>query len=199
MAPAEPLPPCPTDAPASRSLPLRASRRVSRCASLSGCAVLLFVLFVLLASFLLSPGGSQFAARFLASVNVSPLLPALDNVFVGALVVPRLLTQRRESPGRLRMIALDLAFAASVRMIHGVHGHAADRRLFPVPPRAAGLSVCFILMIEVADLANRRHALDGKLAHFAGRQLHQREIALFAQQLPHPPRRTPSFSPPPRV
>src|SRR4029077_6320449 len=115
--------------------------------------------------------------------NVWYLLPALDNVLVGALVVSRLLAQRRESPGRLRMIALDLAFAAAVRMIHGDHGHAANGGLFPVPPRAAGFAVGFILMVEVADLADRGHALDGKLAHCAGRQLHQREIAFFAQQL----------------
>ena len=98
--------------------------------------MLLFVLFVLLASFLLSPGGSQFAARFLASVNFPSLLPALDNVLVGALVVSRLLAQRRESPGRLRMIALDLTFAASVRVIHRVHGHAANRGPDAAPARA---------------------------------------------------------------
>src|SRR5438552_1828220 len=96
---------------------------------------------------------------------------------------PHLLTQRREGPGRLRMIALDLSFAAPVRMIHGIHGHAANGGFFPVPPRAPGFSVGFVLMVEVADLAHRRHALHGKLAHFAGRQLHQREITFFAQQL----------------
>src|SRR2546430_9844413 len=93
-----------------------------------------------------SPGGSQFAARFLASVNFPSLLPALDNVLVGALVVSRLLAQRRESPGRLRMIALDLTFAASVRVIHRVHGHAANRRPNPAPTCAAGLSEGFVLM-----------------------------------------------------
>src|SRR5258708_4598110 len=115
--------------------------------------------------------------------NALYLLPALDNVLVGALVVSRLLTQRREGPGRLRMIAFDLAFAAPVRMIHGIHGHAANGGFLPVPPRAPGFSVGFVLMVEVADLAHRRHALHGKLAHFAGRQLHQREITFFAQQL----------------
>jgi hypothetical protein len=40
---------------------------------------------------LLSPGGSQFTAWFLASVNDWSLLPALDNVSVGALVIPCLL------------------------------------------------------------------------------------------------------------
>src|SRR5260370_10101315 len=171
------------DVPAWRSSRLPVWRRVWPRASPTGCAVLLFVLFVSLASLLLSPGGSSFATRFLASVNFPFLLPALDNVLVGALVVPRLFPQRREGPWRLRMIALDLAFAASVRMIHGAHCHAANGGLLPVPPRAASFAVSFVLMVEVADLANRRHALDGKLAHFAGRQLHQPDVAFFAQQL----------------
>src|SRR5713226_669061 len=171
------------DAPAWRSSRLRVWRRVWPRASPAGCAVLLFVLYVSLASLLLSPGGSSFATRFLASVNFPFLLPALDNVLVGALVVPRLFPQRREGPWRLRMIALDLAFAASVRMIHGIHGHAANGWLFPVPPRAAGFSISFVLMVEVADLADRGHALHGKLASLAGRQLHKREVAFLAQQL----------------
>src|SRR5690242_6800177 len=72
------------------------------------------------------------------------LLPALDNELVGALVVPGLLAQRREGPGRLRMIALYLAFAAAVRMIHGVHGHTANRRPDAAPARAPGLSEGFV-------------------------------------------------------
>src|SRR5258708_772774 len=140
------------DAPASRSSRLRVWRRVLPRASPAGCAVLLFVLCVSLASFLLSPGGSSFATRFLTSVNFPFLLPALDNVLVGALVVSRLFPQRREGPWRLRMIALDLAFAASVRMIHGIHGHAANGWLFPVPPRAPGFSIRFVFMVEVANL-----------------------------------------------
>src|SRR6266576_47733 len=127
------------------------------------------------------------------------LLPALDNVLVGALVVSRLLTQRREGPGRLRMIALDLSFAAPVRMIHGIHGHAANGGFFLVPPRAPGFSVGFVLMVEVADLAHRRHALHGKLAHFAGRQLHQCEITLFAQQLRRTARGTHHLPAAPRI
>src|SRR5260370_9879117 len=82
------------------------------------------------------PGWSSFTAWFLASVNFWSLLPALDNMFVGALVVPGLLPKRRESPRRLRMIALDLAFAAAVRMIHRIHGHAANSGVFPVPSLA---------------------------------------------------------------
>src|SRR5712664_2747591 len=65
------------------------------------------------------------------------LLPALDDVFVRALVVSRLLTQCRERPRGLRMIALYLAFAAAVRMVDGIHSHAAHRRFDALPTRAS--------------------------------------------------------------
>src|SRR5436309_2016520 len=81
------------------------------------------------------------------------------------------------------MIALDLTFAASVRVIHRVHGHAANRRPNPAPTCAAGLSEGFVLMVEVANLANRGHALHGKLTNFPGRQLHKSYLAFLAQQL----------------
>src|SRR5205814_6609991 len=95
------------------------------CALPTGCAVLLIVLCVSLASLLLSPRRILVRRRVSRLIHFWYLLPALDNVLVGALVVSRLLPQCRESPRRLRMIALYLAFAAAVRMIHGVHGHAA--------------------------------------------------------------------------
>src|SRR5262245_53719578 len=104
-------------------------------------------------------------------------------MLVSALVVPRLLPQRRESPRRYRVIALYAALTTTVRVIHGVHGHTANGRANTHPARAAGLAERFVLVIQVADLANRGHAVYGKLSHFAGRQLDQRQIAFFAQQL----------------
>src|SRR5258708_15103292 len=97
------------------------------------------------------------------------------------------------------MIALDFAFAAAVRMIHGIHGPTPNGGFFPVPPRAPGLSISLILMVEGADLADRRHELHGTLAHFAARQLHQPSGTLFAMKLrrppcgPHPQRATPAL------
>src|SRR6202166_637403 len=88
-------------------------------------------------------------------VMLPSLLPSLHDLSVRTLVPARLLAQRRESPGRLRVIALDLAFSSTVRMIHRVHGHAAHRGLNPVPPRAAGLSERFIFMVQVANLPHR--------------------------------------------
>src|SRR5271168_3116218 len=81
------------------------------------------------------------------------------------------------------MVALDLAFTAAVRVIHGVHGHAAHRRLNTAPTRAASFAKVFILVIEIAHLANRRRAIHGKFPYFTRRQFDQRQVALFAEQL----------------
>src|SRR5215472_3701497 len=134
-----------------------------------------------------SPGCSSFAARSclksLPPLTSVLLLPALDNKLVGALVVPRFFAKRRERPGRLRMIALDAPFATAMRMIHGVHGYTANRGTDAAPARAPGLSKAFILVVEVAHLANRGHTVHGKLADFARRQFHEGNFALLAQQL----------------
>ena len=81
------------------------------------------------------------------------------------------------------MIALYAAFTAAVRVIHRVHGHAANGRLHAAPPRSACLAEGFVFVIEVADLANGGHALNRELANFAGGQLHQRDIVFLAEQL----------------
>src|SRR5215469_4792747 len=123
------------------------------------------------------------------------LLPALDDKLVGALVVPRFLAQGRERPGRLRMIALDTPFATAMRMIHGVHGYAANRGTDAAPPRAPGLPEGFILVVKVAHLANRGHTVHGKFADFARRQFHESNFALLAQQLRGTAGRAPDRAP----
>src|SRR5262249_50965806 len=102
---------------------------------------------------------------------------------IGTLVVPGLLAQRRESPRRLRMVALDAAFTTTVRMVHRVHGHATNRGTNTAPARASSLAKSFVLMVEVANLANRSHALQRKLAYFAAGQLDERDVAFFREQL----------------
>src|SRR5215470_8642449 len=139
----------------------------------------------------------QFIARFLASVTAFhnlKLLTALHNVLVRALVVARLLAQRRESPGRLRMIALYAAFATAVRMVNRVHCHTANRGTNTAPTRTACFAEVLVFMVEVADLANRGHAIHGKLPNFSRGQLDQRNVALFAEQLRRSSRRTNDLS-----
>src|SRR6266851_1459563 len=155
--------------------------RALRAGWFDGWLRVLFVLFLLLAWFLLSPAAIRWRPRLL--LVFSSLLPTLNDLLVGTLVPAGLLAQRRESPGCLRVIALDLAFSSAVRMIHRIHGHAAHRGLDAAPPRAPGLAEGFVFMVKVAHLANRGHAIDGKLAHFAAGHLHQREVPFFAEQL----------------
>ena len=50
---------------------------------------------------------------------------------------------------------------------------------------AAGLADVHVLMVDVADLADRGDAVHGNVAHFAGRQAHQSVFALFRHQLRH--------------
>src|SRR5262249_28336366 len=92
-------------------------------------------------------------------------------------------TQSWKAPWSLRVVAFHAAFTAAVRVIHRVHRHAAHRRTPSVPARAARLSVGHILMIQIAELANRGHTIHAEFSYFPVRQLDQRKITLFAQQL----------------
>src|SRR5882672_3882488 len=138
---------------------------------------------VLVARMVFTLTGLPFAGCLLYSSSLTSLLPTLNDLLVRSLIPAGLLAQRGESPRRLRVVALDLTFSSAVRMIHRVHGHAAHGGLDAAPPRASGLAERFILMVKVANLANRSHAIDRKLAYFTAGHLHQREIAFFTQKL----------------
>src|SRR6185312_10802591 len=79
---------------------------------------------------------------------------------IGPLVVACLVTARRLSPRGHRMAsARGLAFAAAVRMVHRVHCHAAVGWANALPAVASRLANRHILVVRVAYLANRRHAI----------------------------------------
>src|SRR5215469_15342183 len=76
-----------------------------------------------------------------SSILAISLLSPVHDELVGALVVARLVAACRLAPGSHRMApAGGLAFAAAVRMVHRVHGHAAVHRLFAQPDVAAGFA-----------------------------------------------------------
>src|SRR5690242_4108876 len=79
--------------------------------------------------------------------------------------------------------ARGLAFTTAERVVHRVHRHAADVRPLAEPAAAAGLADRHVLVIEIADLADRRHALDVDLPDFARRHAHRRVGALAGHQL----------------
>src|SRR5579864_211231 len=121
-------------------------------------------------------------------------LPPLDNQPVGRLALARLRAQSRKAPRRLRMVALDSAFTAAVRVIDRVHSHAAVRWPPPMPARAPCLAVRDVFMIQIAKLADSRHAVQREFPRFARWQLDERDVALFAEQLSGAPRRTHQLS-----
>src|SRR5689334_635272 len=81
------------------------------------------------------------------------------------------------------MVALRAPLAAAVRMIDRVHRDAAHARPPSAPARPSGLPVRDVLVLEVADLADRRPAGEADAAELAGRQLEQRVVAFLRHQL----------------
>src|SRR6266850_101819 len=96
---------------------------------------------------------------------------------------PGLVTLRRLAPWGHRMVALALALAAAHRMIDGIHHRAADRRTEAAPADPPRLADRDVLVVEVADLADGRHAPERDQPHLAGWQLERRAVALLRQEL----------------
>src|SRR5262249_16665469 len=116
-------------------------------------------------------------------LNVALFAPAHDE-FVRALVVACLVSASRLAPRRDRMTpAGSLAFTAAVRMVNWIHRNAAVVGTLAHPACSPRFSNPDVLMIDVADLTDRRHAILRNLAGFAGGQLHQCVLALFRYQL----------------
>src|SRR5436190_11970531 len=104
--------------------------------------------------------------RHRRSTIVDLLFAPLHDELIGPLPIARLVTLGWQTPRRYRMAAArGLAFAAAERMVDRVHRHAAHVRPLPQPPAAAALAARHVLVIEVADLADRRVALDVDLAN----------------------------------
>src|SRR5262245_50861676 len=76
-----------------------------------------------------------------------------------------------------------LAFAAAQRVIDWVHADAAVVRPLTEPPAAAGLADRHVLVIEIADLADRGEALHVDLANFTRRHLDRRVLAFLGHEL----------------
>src|SRR3954447_26006495 len=93
--------------------------------------------------------------------------PISDDHFLRALVLPRLVTARRLTPGRHRVAAAgSLAFTTAVRMVHRIHGHAAHVRPNALPTRSASLTQADVFVLNIADLAHSRATLNRHASHF---------------------------------
>src|SRR6476660_4896595 len=79
----------------------------------------------------------------------------LHNELVGSFVVPRFVSKSRFAPGRHRMVTLDAALTATVRMVDRIHHHAANRRTNAHVSHAARLPNRHVFVIQVSHLSNR--------------------------------------------
>src|SRR3954470_18103374 len=85
------------------------------------------------------------------------LLPPLNDKAISDLPVARFVALRRLTPRRHRMTAAGcLAFTAAERVIDRVHRDAAHVRPLAEPAAPAGLADRDVLVIDVADLTDRR-------------------------------------------
>src|SRR5271168_5401168 len=99
----------------------------------------------------------------LSVIRMLALVPTPDDQSIRRLIVPGRLAPRRD-----RMAAARSAtFAATMRMVDGIHGHAAHRRAVTQPSVAPCLSDDDVLLIRIRDSADRRPALGPYHAQFA--------------------------------
>ena len=97
----------------------------------------------------------------------------------------RLLAERRLAPRRYRTRSAyrTLTFASAVRVIARVHNNAAYRRLDAHMAFAARFTERYQLVIEVADLTDRRAATLKHHSHFAGRKSERSILTFFCHKL----------------
>ena len=109
---------------------------------------------------------------------------ALNDELVARLRPARLVTLGRHAPRRHRVTATrGLAFTAAERVIDRVHRDAAHVRALAQPAAAAGLADRHVLVIDVADLADRREAVLVDLANLARRHLDRDVVAFLGHDL----------------
>src|SRR5688572_10330662 len=126
--------------------------------------------------------GASMKGPFLTERAMLFRLPLHDEL-VRPLVVAGLVTQRRLSPGRHRVITLHAALASAMRMIDGIHHHTADRRTYAHVTHTSRLAQRDVFMVEVANLSDRCHADHIHQANFARRQLYVSVCAFLRDQL----------------
>src|SRR5258708_13791947 len=107
-------------------------------------------------------------------MNAPLFLSPAHNELVRALVIARLVATGGLPPRGHRMASAGgLAFAAAVRMVHRVHGHAAVHRLLAQPDVASRFADGNVFVVYVSDLAHGGPTVNPHLARLARRQLDQ--------------------------
>src|ERR1700704_4227138 len=110
-------------------------------------------------------------------------MPAADDETSGGLGTPGAIAHGRLAPRRLgRHARRGLALPAAVRMVARVHDDAAHLGPLAEVTGPTRLAEVLVLVIEVADLADRRHALERQAADLAGRHPDLGPVALLGQE-----------------
>src|SRR5437667_7806272 len=126
--------------------------------------------------------------------------PISDDHLLRTFVMTRLISARRLAPWRHRISSPgSFSFTASVRVVHGIHRHAAHVWANAAPARASGFTQRNIFVLDVSHLADSRATLDGHAANLAGRHAQLRMISFFGEQLrkgPRSPRHLAAFAGP---
>src|SRR5947207_4646953 len=113
-----------------------------------------------------------------------PLRRTLGHEAIGARVVAGLETHGRLAPGGLRLATYGrLRLAAAVGMVARRHDHAADGWAPTHVALVAGAADLLVLVLDVADLADRRAAADVDDADAARRQADLCVLAFLRDQL----------------
>src|SRR5680860_470027 len=122
---------------------------------------------------------------------------ATDDVTVGLLaLLAGAVAQRGHAPGRDRVAARrGGALAAAVRVVDGVHRRAAGLGAATLVARAPGLAQLDVLVLGVADRADRRPALGTHHAHLPRGQAQRGVVALLRDQLDRGARREANMAP----
>ncbi len=122
-------------------------------------------------------------------MNVTYLKPqslgsATHNKLIRSLIVARLDAECWLAPlGLGRHTARRVTFTTTVRVVDRVHRRTTDMGPNTQPSRTSGLANGDVLMIDIADLSDRRHTLDMDTSHLARWQTHGRVVAFLCHQL----------------
>src|SRR6266704_1415921 len=114
-----------------------------------------------------STKGPFLTERPMVLALVSFLVPELDDHAACALVLARLVALGQHPPGAYGILPCrGLSLTAAVRVVDRIHRDAAHGGPHAAPADASGLADRFEAVLLVADLADRRAAIDVHLAYF---------------------------------
>src|SRR5664280_2838625 len=137
-----------------------------------------------------STNGPFLTERDMLRLLLRLAVPRPDDQAIRLRPAPRPVPHRRLPPRRLRGHARwGLALPAAVRMVTWGHRDAPGLRSKAHVAGPAGLPEALVLVVQVGNLPDRRHAAQRHATHLAGRQPHGGVVAFLGQKLGRAARR----------